>query len=72
MALVPEMQQRIQVRISNCNNITTATTVTTVGSAFRNILFAVEANASSSTVSCFYINTNEIDEVHRYLANECN
>jgi len=63
----PEIDQCIEVRIGNGKDVTTAPTVTPIGSSELFVLFMPERDAAGSTISSGDVNIGFVNELHDFL-----
>jgi hypothetical protein len=53
--------------VHNSNDIPATAAITTIGATFGDVLFAVKADAASSTVACFRVDANKVNEIHSVM-----
>ena len=61
-SFITEVNQGVQVFISNKNNVTTTATVTTVGTTFFYKFFSAEAAHAVAALASFYINPRSVNK----------
>src|SRR5437868_11877389 len=62
LGIEAEMQQSILVRAGDQVNVSTAAAIATAGTAARNKLLAAKSQTAITTVACFYVDPDFVDE----------